>query len=279
MAAPQPTTESSSAAEAALLKRSLTPQGTRNISYTAEQPPTHEPINEEFSRSYSTRGIRPTATENPKTTDRKKTDRRTSPRSSQTRRGINRLRRNRRKNTQTEVVDKALLLVAKRVSIIFLSIGFTFWIYVQLPFAVLSIVSLGLMGIAEQVAGGGETIQNLANAVGLTLSSMPVIGSLFEVGSTVIDAGLQAVGITDSASAVVLIPFLISTTVVLALGWGQILALYIIYKLLGFEPFSGRAAGAKHNAVLLAFIGYAIPVLNLAPWFIRWVLVMRKHPK
>jgi glycopeptide antibiotics resistance protein len=62
-------------------------------------------------------------------------------------------------------------------------------------------------------------------------------------------------------------------------GWGMLLAMTIIYTMTGQKAFSGKGAGAKNVLFILAFVGYAIPVLNILPLFFFWTLAVLKNPR
>lgn len=73
--------------------------------------------------------------------------------------------------------------------------------------------------------------------------------------------------------------FLLTYLVVFAFGMLVLLAIYFIYKFAFLNPLSGEGGGMKTGALLLAIVGYSVPVLNLFPWFLPWTLAVWRHPK
>lgn len=73
--------------------------------------------------------------------------------------------------------------------------------------------------------------------------------------------------------------FLITYVVILGFAIFKLLAIYLIYKLALLRPLSGQGGGLKMGAVLLAVVGYFIPILNLFPWFIPWTVAVWMRPK
>jgi hypothetical protein len=73
--------------------------------------------------------------------------------------------------------------------------------------------------------------------------------------------------------------FIITYAVVFIYGLFVLLAIYLIYKGAMLNPLSGRGAGIKKGCLLLAFIGYSIPIANLFPWFIPWIIAVWVYPK
>ena len=55
--------------------------------------------------------------------------------------------------------------------------------------------------------------------------------------------------------------------------------IYFLYKLARLNPLSGNGGGGKQGFMLLAMIGYSLPILNLFPLFIFWTLTVMKNPK
>lgn len=73
--------------------------------------------------------------------------------------------------------------------------------------------------------------------------------------------------------------FALTYMVVLAYGTFLLILIYILYKLNRFRPLSGKASGTKYGFFLLAFVGYAIPILNIFPCFIPWTIAVWFKPK
>jgi len=73
--------------------------------------------------------------------------------------------------------------------------------------------------------------------------------------------------------------FMLTHTLLVLVGWGILLTISIIYTMTGQKAFSGKGAGAKNALFILAFIGYAIPILNILPLFFFWTLAVLKNPR
>ncbi len=59
----------------------------------------------------------------------------------------------------------------------------------------------------------------------------------------------------------------------------QLFLIYMLYKFLGLEPLGGEGSGFKYGALIMVFIGYSIPLLNLLPWFYVWTFAVWLKPK
>ncbi len=166
---------------------------------------------------------------------------------------------------------KAASLVTKvalktRVSAVNTSIitwGSSLWFFVQLPFAILSLAMLGMMGVVnafiQETGAIGSAAVWLAKklAEGISLISG-------------IDINLAAI-----ADSLFIIPYIL----VLALGILTILIIYLQYSLSFLRPLSGEKAGLKLGALLFALICYSIPLLNLFPCALIWMAVVWKYPR
>ena len=73
--------------------------------------------------------------------------------------------------------------------------------------------------------------------------------------------------------------FLVTYLLILGYGVLVLLAIYLIYKVRFLKPLSGRGAGLKIGMLLLAMVGYSIPLLNLFPWFFPWTAAVWRRPK
>jgi hypothetical protein len=157
--------------------------------------------------------------------------------------------------------------------------GIQSWLFFQLPFALLSLVFLMAAVTIDEIkkfAVPGKddgwiatsiktVVGGVADAISWTLSTVGAgLNALF---------GFDITGISFDGF------FVAFWLVVMMFGIFVLLVIYLMYKIALLEPFSGRGAGAKHGAFLLALIGYSLPVLNLVPWFIFWTLAVWRYPK
>ena len=59
----------------------------------------------------------------------------------------------------------------------------------------------------------------------------------------------------------------------------QFLIIALIYKLFRLEPVMGEGASFKIGAIIMYFVGYGMPILNLLPWFSVWLFAIWLKPK
>jgi len=136
--------------------------------------------------------------------------------------------------------------------------SFFIWFFVQLPFAILFLVMLGIAGIVE-AALDSNFIFRAASGILATVSSV------FGVTS----------GPVDMAKGYSLAVYII----IIALGFFSLLVAFFQYTLAFLNPLSGEQTGLKKGVFLLCLFGYAAPILNLFPWIYLWLAVVWKYPK
>lgn len=154
------------------------------------------------------------------------------------------------------------------------SAGFLTW-WFQLIFGILSLVFLGLAVAIESFISK----LNPTEDDGFITKAIKGTAQFFLDGfSWFVDKVLGVFKIDIS----ILNPtnlFLMTYMVVLAYGIFILFAIYLIYKISLLNPLSGKGAGMKKGAFLLALVGYSIPILNIFPWFIFWTMTVWRHPK
>ncbi|MCB9812396.1 hypothetical protein H6778_01930 [Candidatus Nomurabacteria bacterium] len=157
---------------------------------------------------------------------------------------------------------------------IWASAGFI-WSVFQLPFTIASLVFLGLAsfidlltGMAEGSAEDGFFIEILKDMVGIGLD---IAGAVVDAMYTLFEIDLSILNPSNIFAA--LWVFLIGYAFIL------LLLIYLGYLFAGLKPLSGKAAGLKKGMLILAIIGYSIPLLNLFPWFIPWTIAVWRYPK
>ena len=72
--------------------------------------------------------------------------------------------------------------------------------------------------------------------------------------------------------------FIMTHLIVMVIGWGTLFTAAFMYKGTGSNPIFGDGL-AKAGTFLLALICYAIPFVNIFPWFFIWTLTVAKSPK
>jgi hypothetical protein len=141
------------------------------------------------------------------------------------------------------------------------------WFTLQLPFALMSLVFLG-------VASALESVKQAAN-------SNIVTGAVWYIGEKIfnsINAVSEALFGFDFTSLSPDSFFMLTHGLVMLIGWATLFIMGLVYLFMGISPVFGKGSGAKIATLLLACIGYAIPVLNLFPWFGAWALAVWWYP-
>ena len=137
------------------------------------------------------------------------------------------------------------------------------WLFVQVPFALLSIVTLVVVGTMD-------TIEKEANNGG-------VVAWVVNLGLKAAKALINLVGADFMAMAMNI--YLLCTVIILGLGIFSISFLFLQYKIGFLEPLSGEGSGLKHGLLLLAFIGYSVPIANLFPFILLWMAAVWYYPR
>ncbi len=141
--------------------------------------------------------------------------------------------------------------------------GVPLWLFVQLPFAVFGTATLGVVGMLEQVTATATSEGFLTWAANVAKAAVTALAAVI---------GLDFAEIALSV-------FFVCYTVVLAVGLFTILSLYIQYTLGMLRPLSGNGEGLKLGMLLLAFIGYCVPVLNMFPFVLLWMAAVWVYPR
>ncbi len=162
--------------------------------------------------------------------------------------------------------SKALRLVARAkatsVNASIMVWGGSLWFTLQLPFALISLVMLGLAGVIN-----GATEAN------------GILGWAASTAEKLIAGAASIVGIDASLTGISTSFFTVTYLLVLALGLLSIFAAFLQYTLAFLKPLSGEMAGLKQGTFLLVLFGYSTPLLNLFPWILLWMAVVWKYPK
>jgi hypothetical protein len=170
--------------------------------------------------------------------------------------------------------------VGRGVTLGIWSWGFFVWFWFQLPFTILSIVFMAL----------AEAVFQLYDSLTVSTAADGILATALKYATQIIAAGLNTVlkilnflmdkflGFNlDTLNPSNL--FMMTHVLVVLVGWGMLAAIGIIYTVTGQKAFSGKGAAAKNSLFILAFVGYAIPILNLFPWFFLWTLAVLKNPR
>lgn len=171
------------------------------------------------------------------------------------------------KNKRTlTLIDPGILAARVRVSAInpwLMAWGLWLWATFQIPFAMISIIMFaigaGLSAVSDAIASTwvGRQVQSLASAVTGALEYFGIDLSIFSPYSLAFVSGM----------------------VVIAIGLITIMSAIFAYSLGFINSFGGRGSAAKNAALLLCFLGYGLPIVNLLPWFLLYVLAVWRYPK
>ena len=141
------------------------------------------------------------------------------------------------------------------IGLVALSWTGTVWLYIQMPFAILSLIGMGIDAylrstwLYELVDG----IWTLTNKVLNFLFGIPEVDFLTL--------------------------FFIGYIIALVVGVTSLFGVAMQYKLSFLHPLDGRGGSAKHALFIASIVGYAIPGLNLFPWVMLYIVVLIIYPK
>ncbi|HMO82618.1 MAG TPA: hypothetical protein PKA42_00465 [Candidatus Paceibacterota bacterium] len=159
----------------------------------------------------------------------------------------NRLAPQRLQSTTTASIAKKSLARARVTAInsTITLVGGIFWNFVQLPLAIIFLVSAGIYAL-------------LVSGVGVT-------GSVAAWWYNVKD---------------VIYPlFAITGTMMHVLGLFMLLMIYLAYRSANLKPLSGSKEILKYAAFGIALLGYSTPILSLVPWILLVMLVVWLYPE
>jgi hypothetical protein len=156
-------------------------------------------------------------------------------------------------------VTEAIVMVAPAAGVV--------WLTLQLPLAIVSLICLGAASALD--AAWQKAHSNF------------ITGTLWDVASWVL-SGISALskelfGVDLSA----IMPdrlFIATDGLVMLIGWFTILIIGFVFLIMGISPVFGKGSGAKISALIAALVFYALPILNLFPWFGLWVLAVWLYP-
>lgn len=137
----------------------------------------------------------------------------------------------------------------------------TIWLWVQLPFAILGIITMGVVYSIDSLTSGEGGI--LAWFTGKALAAAAVIA--------------KTIGIDFGSIALQLMAG--CTFIIMAFGIGSMLVLMIIYVMRGMNPLFGDGAGLKIGMFLLAIMGYSTPLANLFPFIFLYMAAVWFYPR
>jgi len=171
-----------------------------------------------------------------------------------------------RQKKSTRLVDPGVLVARARVTgmnVWLMGWGLWLWGSVQVPFALISILMFGIAAMFYateswlQSTWAGRQVTTIATGLMDALKVFGIDLSVFDPYGLAFVAGLA----------------------VLAIGLFTIMSAIFAYSLGFINCFGGRGSTAKTAALLLCFLGYGLPVVNLFPWFVLYLLAVSRYPK
>ena len=130
------------------------------------------------------------------------------------------------------------------------------WLSFQLTFAITAIAFLGAATML-QTSWWGRIISRIFSAANTVTSTVGLDFSLLSPMNM----------------------FMALHFVLFGLLWLSVLATVCIYIIFQHKALSGKATGLKYGAVLIALIGYTLPIANLIPWIFIYIFVMKRYPR
>lgn len=172
----------------------------------------------------------------------------------------------RQAQSQRKLNKARLLLARNRATMINYSIfvwsGGT-WMTVQLPFALLNLVAFGItLGVNALFQSSNKIVSAAAWLADKVVSG---VGSL-------LGFDINLVQMADDL-------FLLTYILIFSVGVFTLFTIFLQYTLANLRPLSGQQSGLKLGMLLLAIIGYSVPLLNMFPWAIVWMVAVWKYPK
>jgi hypothetical protein len=174
------------------------------------------------------------------------------------------------------VLEMKARVKATRVNMMIWSWGTFLWLWVQLPFAIFSLVAFGMFGVIEKLKDtflGGLA----SNVIDLLGNQLPFVVARFVADELMtafdIDLSLYSVNFFESFFLITLVFIIVSFGVL------QLFTIYFVYKIAQLEPLWGKGSGFKFVMLILAFTGYCIPLFNLFPWYMVWTGAVWLKPK
>ena len=160
------------------------------------------------------------------------------------------------------------------------SIGYSMWVGIQLP---LAIMSLAFLGVAFTLKTIQAKVEAAAQAVlGETITW--VISTVYTYTLGAAGKGVEWIfkNIFGFSLAAIGDPtnwFVATWYLVVLFGWATLLVAVTIYLFSMVNPFFGKGAAWKMGGFIISVVGYLIPGLNILPWFAVYTAAVWTHPE
>ena len=241
-----------------------------------QQANQRETTDEKFRKSYANKGLQPTSIDDQPTNKQTRGEQieYTQPSS------ISPTPKNVRREKKKSLVSKSKIKIKKKLAkkraqvanyTIWSWAGYT-WLAFQIPFALLNIVFFGLTAAIH-------ALTTLDPSDGAVVTLFKSIGIAITTAANWLAVAVKSLTGLDLSVVNPANLWMLTQMIIMGYAIFVLFLIYLQYKFLLLNPLSGKGHGLKLGAVILAFIGYTIPILNLLPWFIIWTLAVRLHPK
>jgi hypothetical protein len=108
------------------------------------------------------------------------------------------------------------------------------------------------------------------------------LGGLAGVFSTVLELLIAAIKYFTGFDITAINPASFATLsylITFATGLTTLMIIGFVYTFARIQCMGGNNASMKMAALILAVVGYSVPMLNLFPWFVIWITIVWFNPK
>ncbi len=170
-------------------------------------------------------------------------------------------------------VNAVSLVKGTTVSITNISWGIGLWLSFQLPLAILAVVFMGMAYIIQDVVPN-----MIKDATGeLIYEGLSYIYSAFSDGVAWLLDKIFGFDLTEIANPENY--FILTNFLVFIIGFSSLFIMAIIYQISLINCIFGKHSALKISTLIFATFAYMVPLLNIIPWFIFWVLVVWRYPE
>jgi hypothetical protein len=156
-----------------------------------------------------------------------------------------------------------------------LAIGLWLWFFLQLPVALLSIVLFGATyAVADAIPAMIRGVTGDFVYAGITFVLNTLSAPVNAIARAVFGTDLG--GLTENTLSGA---FIAAHFIIYIIGLATLIICAFLYLLSNIRCLSGKGAGGKMITFIVAFVGYALPLFNIFPWFIFWVIAVWRYPK
>ncbi len=231
------------------------------------------PIHEEFSSSYANAGIQPTLIRNVQVSYKEPKQTETAQVNTPTSTPLRQVRKTLKKTAAAKGLKLARKVKVSTTNATIFSWALPLWLTIQLPFALISLIMLGMGSLFHSV------LETFREETGFLGSIFTITADVLSWAASKLGAGFSYItGIDINVLNISESLFIICYLLVFAVGLLTLMGITLQYILTLHKPLSGQAAGLKMGMFMLALIGYFLPIANLFPWSLFYMAVVWKYP-